>query len=344
MNTKIIHAYETTKWREVLNHFSKVDVCHLPEYHQAYSTRFVDSIAMMWVYEEDKKIFAYPFMKTKVSINTDYSDISSVYGYTGPLTNSTEESFLKKVWGEFDEWAQSEKIIADFTRFSIFVNNKLYAHPDCEVIANRPSAISYLYEDETEFFKSLNSKTRNMIRKAQKLGLVAKELDPLSSKDQFKLLYNKTMERNKATTFFNYEDDYYDLLLKLPKGEVRIFGVFHLEQLVSVAMALAYKENALYHLGANLSEYSNLGSGNLVMYEMSRNLGLKGVRFLTVGGGRTTHKDDSLFLFKKNNASSTDNFHIGKRIINPIRYQEVVELWQQKTGKRRELTNLIFYR
>ena len=103
-------------------------------------------------------------------------------------------------------------------------------------------------------------------------------------------------------------------------------------------------DGALYHLGASLREYSNLGAGNLALYSMSAALQASGVKFITVGGGRTTASDDPLFRFKKSNASHVETFQIGKRIVNQKGYKEVVDLWESLYKKPIETSNLIFYR
>lgn len=350
--TRVLSDKDTVDWRKVILQFDDVDICQTPEYHRIYSTRILKSMSRLWVYDNGNDCFAYPFMMTPVFFNsfdneiieTPYFDISSTYGYSGPLTTSRDKAFVNEAWIHFDQWAKKEKIIADFTRFSVYTNAVNIAHPDMEVVHNRLVAISPLNGGEDQFFAGLPSKTRNMIRKAHKNNLEAVELDLDRHLNDFRDLYDSTMQRNDAPEFFAYDDNYYDLLTKLPEGELRLFGVFHDERLISTAMAIIHQTNALYHLGASLNEYSYTGAGNLVLYKMSVELIKSGVRFLNVGGGRTQSEDDPLLRFKKNNALDVADYYIGKRIIDSQAYAEVKSLWTEHYPEDISVSKLIFWR
>ncbi len=347
MKTALIKAAETKAWRDALGAFARVDVCQVPEYHVAYSGRIEGSEPLMWRYEEGGERFCYPFLLTSVVLGeekTDYSDISSIYGYSGPLSSTNDAAFLQKAWAAFDIWAAEKKVIAEFTRFSLYADNRALAHPGAQVEFNRPSAISHLPQTEEELLAALGKKTRNMIRKAEKAGLEARELEPKAGMAVFRALYEETMDRNEAPDFFLYDDTYYDLLLSLPEGELRLFGVFDGDDMVGTAMALVHGKGALYHLGASLSDYARLGAGNLSMFGMSKGLMSAGVEFVTVGGGRTTAEDDPLFRFKKSNAMDVSEFHIGKRIVDSEGYNDVVKRWQDLYKTEVNSNMLIFYR
>jgi|JI10StandDraft_1071094.scaffolds.fasta_scaffold17403_2 hypothetical protein len=348
----VIPATDVREWRTHLDVFARADVCHMPEYHQTYETRTDGAKAVMWCFEEGSHQFCYPFLLTNVVLGgadgaihqTAYSDISSIYGYSGPLSTTDDKDFLERAWRSFDEWCAGNRVIAEFIRFSVYADNRHLAHADCIVESNREVAVSFLPDSDEDLLQGLGKKTRNMIRKAEQSGLIACELDVREWLPAFRSLYDETMRRNQSPSFFDYNDRYYDLLLSLPQGELQLFGVFQGDRFVSSAMALVHGQGALYHLGASLQEFSSLGAGNLGMYEMSRSLRIQGVKFLNVGGGRTTDADDPLLRFKKSNATGTAPYYIGKRVVNSDGYREVAKIWQDlyKTTARPE--KLIFYR
>ena len=340
----IIDASDTESWRRALEVFSRVDVCQSPQYHVAYSRRIAGSKPLLWRYEKAGESFCYPFLLTPVAQRTDYHDISSIYGYSGPLATTSNADFLQAAWAAFDAWTAERKVIAEFTRFSPYAGSKAFAHPDATVEANRTIAVSRLPRNEEELLQALGAKTRNMLRRAEKSGLQARQLAAKEWIGAFRTLYEETMQRNESPEFFLYDDAYYDTLLSLPEGEFRLFGVFHGEKLVSAAIALTAGQGALYHLGAGLAEYAHNGAGNLCLFEMSKNLMTDGVSFLNVGGGRTTDPDDPLLRFKKSNAMATETFYIGKRIVDAGGYRDVTRLWKAATGKDIDASKLIFYR
>lgn len=346
MPSQLIAADDCRSWRALLAHMGEVDCTYLPEYHLAYSLRIKDSAAWLWHYAEGDAHFLYPFLLTPVAIGdkaTGWYDISSIYGYTGPLATTTDATFLSNAWRSFDEFAGKQKIIAEFIRFSPFNHTERFAHPEAMVEANRSLAASELPSSEEALLEKLGSKTRNMLRKAQRAGLVARELAVPEHLPEFRRLYEETMGRNKAPAFFWYDDAYWKKLLLLESG-LRLFGTFAGNRTVAAAMSLNHGKSGLYHLGASLPDYARQGAGNVSLFEMSRHLLASGVTFINMTGGRTTKADDPLLLFKKSNATGLTTFYIGKRIIDKAAYQRVRELWQNFAHREPDAEKIIFWR
>jgi hypothetical protein len=335
---KTILASNIKEWKKSLEIFEKVDACQLPELHTTYSQLHCGSgsTPQMWVYADEKNQFNYPFIINPVSIKkpngnsieTEYFDIESVYGYSGPLATTTDRSFLDTAWKEFDKWALNNKIICEFIRFSTFCENTIYAHNKIEVIPNRLCSIAKITSNEDEYLLSLKSKTRNMIRRARKEGLEAKEVPISQYISEFRDLYDETMKRNSASSFFDYDDSYYENLLKFPSDEICLHAVFKDKKMVSAAIGLINKNNAFYHLGASLADASKVGAGNLVLFDMAINLGKKGINFFNVGGGRTSAENDPLFKFKKSNGNDVTQYYIGKRVIDTHGYNYIASQWK----------------
>ena len=349
---QVIRADQHQQWRDQLAVFPRIDVCHLPEYHEAYSQRFEGAEALMWVYQDKDEILCYPFLLSPVilqgddgqAFTTGFNDISGIYGYSGPLTSSDDTAFLALAWQAFDRWAQEQRVVSEFIRFSTYVDNKSWAHPETSVEYNRPVAIAWLPGDADTFMAQLNSKTRNMIRKAIKSNLVEHEVDVGEALSDFRTLYQDTMGRNQATDFFMYDDSYYDRLLSLAAGELVLFAVYQQNQMVAAAMGLVHEKMAFYHLGASTLDASRLGAGNLALFAMASALIDRGVECFSVGGGRTTAADDPLFRFKKSNATSIGEFYIGKRVIDQEGYDSIVKTWESMNHSELNSNNLQFYR
>jgi len=347
----IVKCSERDVWRDALNRCAPFDVCHLPEYHCAYETREAEGSALLWVYDCGGDTFCYPFFLSPVNIingeevwESGFRDISSVYGYSGPLSSTTDSDFLSRAWSEFDEWSKSQKVIAEFVRFSCFVDNDHLAHPKCDIASNRPIAFSNLPDTSKEYFANLRGKTRNMVHRAERSGLIGRIESLSAGLDAFRELYQRTMQRNQSTTFFDYGDLYYDHLLNLDEEEVFISCIYNEEKLVSGAIALAHGEGSLYHLGANDADFMRNGCGNLCLFKMTSHLIELGVRYLTMGGGRTTTDDDPLYKFKSRNATDSTVYEIGKRVVDQDAYDLVVARWLEFGNSEPGLGRLIFYR
>jgi hypothetical protein len=344
---RLIAASECAPWNEALALIGDVDATCLPEYHLAYALRVPQSSPLLWHFSQGGHHLVYPFLLTPVVLDgaaTGYHDISSVYGYTGPIATTRDTAFLDAAWQAFDGFAAQQNIVAEFIRFSPFSRNERFAHPQATVQANRSLAISALAATQEALLQSLGSKTRNMLRKAAREGLTARELELPLQLPAFRALYEETMRRNNAPEFFWYDDAYWQHLLKLGKNGLRLFGTFAGEQMVAASMAIARGKSGLYHLGASLTEYARLGAGNLSLYAMSCGLMAGGVTYLNMTGGRTVRPDDPLLLFKRSNANGTAPFHIGKRVVNPAAYNSLAAQWQQLHGVPRDAGKVIFWR
>lgn len=349
---RLLNASEHQPWRKALAGFERVDVCHLPEYHEAYRLRFTDAKALMWIYEADGEKLCYPFLLGRVIlsgldgevITTEFNDICGIYGYSGPLSTTDSQAFLGEAWQSFDLWTTELNVISEFIRFSTYVNNKNWAHPDTLVEYNRPVSLAILPDDSDSFLGQLSSKTRNMIRKAQKSMLEVREVDFKSVLMEFRNLYQETMGRNQASDFFMYDDAYYDLLLNLPEEELVLFAVYQDDKMVAAAMGLVHRDMAFYHLGASTTAASKMGAGNLVLFEMAKGLVERGINYFCIGGGRSTAQDDPLYKFKKSNGTSVGEFYIGKRVIQSDSYESVVKNWEAINHSKINSDNLQFYR
>jgi hypothetical protein len=344
---RLIPATDIVRWKQTLMLVGEVDTTCLPEYHLAYSLRIPLSTALLWHFSQNNQHLVYPFLMSPVTLDgvtTGHHDISSVYGYTGPLATTTDAGFLRDAWNTFDEFAIDQRVIAEFIRFSPFNSNKHLAHSKVLVSANREVAISRLPATVDEFHASLNPKTRNMLRRAARAGLHAQELELPAHLPEFRALYAETMRRNGAPEFFLYDDDYWAHLLTLAPNSMRLFGTFSGGKLVAASIGIAHGQSGLYHLGASKVEHAKLGASNLSLYAMSCGLLASGVTFLNMTGGRTVTANDPLLLFKKSNANGLATFHIGKRVIDTPAYNNLVMTWQQHHGAPPDLEKIIFWR
>lgn len=348
----LIAAADRRAWRAALAAFERVDVCQLPEYHQAYARRFPGAEALLWRYRAGENSLCYPFLLTPVVLrgaggearDTGWRDISGIYGYSGPLASRADADFRAEAWRAFDSWAAGQKVLCEFIRFSAWVGNRDLAHPAVSVEYNRPVAIAELPADRDAWLARLGGKTRNMLRKAARAGLAARMVDARAAMPAFRALYVETMTRNRASEFFAYDDAYYDFLLELPPGELLLAAVYRGPEMVAAALGLAHRGMAFYHLGASTRDGSRDGAGNLALFELAACLIERGIGYFSVGGGRGTAPDDPLYRFKRSNASTEDGFYIGKRVHDAEAYARVVKTWETMNDTRLTGPNLQFYR
>ena len=334
MKSYIIKPSDISAWKNILKRFKDIDCCFLPEYHLAYSTREEKCEALMFVAESGSSLFCYPFLMTQIPVDDSISqeklyDISSVYGYSGPLFSNHGTEFYNAAWNEFDSWARDHNIICEFLRFSFYHRNPHFAHPDTKISMNRINAVSYLNISLEQHEAILGSKTRNMINKASSEGIIVKHVEFRDYIKKFDEIYQELMISNNATKFFSYDDAYYNHLSKLSNDNLKLFGLFKNDEFVGGAIIVIYERYALYHLGVVSHRMEISGCSNLYLYEIWKYLKSVGISIFNLGGGRSEANDDPLLKFKMKNSNAREDFQIGTRIINREKYFSLKEKFVQ---------------
>lgn len=331
------------EWKNICKKINNLDFYYNPEFHNLYKLRYINSEPNAWVFSKKDKLFLYTFNLTQVLSekmnNKNIYDISSTYGFLGPVSNSNDEDFISEAWIEFDKWALKKNIILEFIRFNPLLNNHEIRHKDTSIEFNRFIAVSNFENGTQHFDKNIPSKTKNMIRKAKKNNFKTKKIDFKKYYKDFYSIYRETMSRNNAQKFFQYDLNYFNLLSNF--DETKFYGIFDNNKLIAGGIFFLKSNIASYHLGACKKEYLKFGLSNLYLYDASIDFCKKGVKFLNLGGGRTTDKEDSLLKFKRDNSTELRKFFIGKRILNNGIYDY---LGKKFAKEKKNNNNLIFYR
>ncbi len=142
----------------------KSDIFFAPKYAELYLDKQTDTL---FVFEYQKGNNFFYFCGIKRAINKEYFDVESPYGYGGILC-SFDKKFLKEAIGYLKKRCQEEKIIAIFIRFHPFNTSRVILKDFLDFYAlNRYVAVANLQKKDV--FSIYSSKTKNIIRKAQKL-------------------------------------------------------------------------------------------------------------------------------------------------------------------------------
>lgn len=323
---------DTAEWQALLMRLSKTDIYFLPEYHRAYELHG-DGTACLFVAEKHHHVYIYPFLQRRIEKVGDHSlsvtlyDISSVYGYTGPLATTDEPRFLRQAQHEFYTWCAQNRIITEFIRFHPLLDNHTLADPHCEVQLNRHTIVLPLHPAEEPLWNGYQSVHRNKVRKAWKNGLICRDISDRNGLNIFRQLYNQTMEALQARAYYNFPDIYYNMLLNIPGERVKIYAVFLDERPLAAGMFMHCNDTVHYHLSGSDIEARTYAPTNLMLHQVAVEAGQAGYQWLHLGGGRTAAPDDSLFTFKKQISNQTIPFYLGRRIIDHQLYQELCALW-----------------
>lgn len=99
-------------WDEALTRVPH-DIFHTAFYHRAPALG-VSGTPEAFLYQEDSQIFFWPYYRIEIPAAPGYFDISSAYGYPGPVGRG-DQPFFERAWHAIlDHWSQTG-VVSAFT-------------------------------------------------------------------------------------------------------------------------------------------------------------------------------------------------------------------------------------
>lgn len=315
------------KWNEYLERFPVdfIDIYYREEYVKLYETEQDKALCIICISGE--QIALMPFLRRSVN---QYYDFETAYGYGGPIFNVKDVKWANDSLQAMRMHFSSNGYLCGFIRFHPLINNAEQCKEQIKVLYDR-NTISILTQTSIDDIWSdqINSKNRNMIRKAEKNGLTYRvESDYASIKD-FVYLYNKTMDRLNAEDFYFFDKKYYQKFIK-NIADRGFLGIVTLEnKIVGAALFMNNDRYGHYHLAGSDRNYSSLGINNFLLWNTVREMKKRNVNIFHLGGGTSGDTNDSLYKFKKAFSPNENKFYIGKWIFDDLAYEKICEKWEK---------------
>jgi hypothetical protein len=320
------------KWDKILEDIPH-DIYHLRKYVSLEAQR-IDAIAEAIYLEDRGKIFFLPYLIRSCndlfdrdSDSPELFDIVSPYGYPGPLLNcplSTNGEFLKSAIDLAVESWRNRNICSAFLRMHPVLNEKWHeviSSGICQ-IAGQTVTVDLTLSVE-EIWQATKSEHRNKINRCKKRGFTATIVSLQHRLDDFKLVYQETMDRVSATKTYYFDDPYYKSLAELgPYIHLCI-----VEQESQIAAAGIFTECCgivQYHLGGTKSEFFSEAPSKL-MFDHVRFWGKERNNKLLHLGGGLGGAQDNLYKFKAGFSKSSYPFTTMKIIVDVESYTQLLE-------------------
>jgi hypothetical protein len=330
-----VKAIITEKWNGYLEKFnaSQKDIYYYEEYVRLYES--ADGKALCVVCYDDNNILLMPFIRGAIE---DYYDFETPYGYGGPIANTDSREWINTALEEMKSILEREKYVCGFIRFHPILDNVDICKSHMQTYFDRNTIeINTSISGDDIWNNQISSKCRNMVRKAEKNGLLYKAEYEFQSLTDFKTLYNITMHRLDADAFYYFDDEYYESFVNAFKNKAFLGTVRKDGRLICASLFMYSHEYGHYHLEGSNPDYLKFGANNMLLWETAKEFNRLGVKRFHLGGGTDSSPDDSLFKFKKSFSCNFDNFYIGKWIYNEEKYNELRKNWMEnnpdKVGK-----------
>ena len=201
--------------------------------HPYYKVEFLDifysglSNARAFVmYDESAPVVAMPFYLRNINEDLElndgdvYYDVTSTWGYSGPMYNDTiPKDRLKQFWESVDDWYEKNNVVSEFVRFEPNDNFHEYSG---ELVTIMNIVKGKLLPIDT-IWTQYNRKVRKNINKGKREELYAKIFVGAELTDQviqdFYTIYVHTMDRTNAkASYYNSKEKLTEFMRSYPKN------------------------------------------------------------------------------------------------------------------------------
>lgn len=357
-----LSGVDDINWQDKITHVNS-DIFHTDNYMATFenslsceASNIFGGEAILFVYGDKDNFISYPFFKRELAELPFYKeflkdeapiyDITSPYGYAGPIEYITQKNFKKELWTafltEFHNFCVSNNIITEFIRLNPFLGNHEYLSSVTEGVS-KSGVIVYidLTAGQDAIWKNMKKSNRNSITRAMRSNIDIFKTNSLKDLNEFIKLYNETMTRREAKKMYYFPNEFYYLLQKNLKEKVSLFVAKCRDEIVSGSLFLGKGSYFHYYLSGTSIDNRYNGAANLLLYEAIIWAKNQGYQIFNLGGGYNF--DDSLFKFKSSFSKTTIDFFTYRKVHQEDKYKilcDAVDKYNNRYGAKN--LNLIY--
>ncbi|MDR0413553.1 MAG: GNAT family N-acetyltransferase [Dysgonamonadaceae bacterium] len=288
-----ITAGNPERWDEIVRSMYKYDFYHLHTYHCLDQS----GEALLLYFHNETAAFAFPVIQRNIH-GTAYKDITSVYGYSGPLSQSRNpsEEDVRLFQEELKRYFDANHIVTAFARLHpLLEEQSLLLENWGEVKGLNLTVGIDLTAPEAQQRKQYSRSLRYRVNYLKKQGVTVVKASGKKEIDAFIEIYKENMDRVKAAGIYYFPAGYFYTFLN--NIDSCILLASYGNQWISGSLCTFCNGIMQAHLNATKNDFLHLSPLKLVL-DRARETGMaRGMHCLHLGGGRSGN-DDSLFVFK----------------------------------------------
>ncbi|MBG6234377.1 RimJ/RimL family protein N-acetyltransferase [Pedobacter sp. CAN_A7] len=321
--TYLITIDQEVEWKNLVKKTINYDFYHSWTYHSLDST----GIPLLFVYEEGDDIIGIPLIKREIQ-DSEYYDLSSVYGYSGPISNkalhSLSSDFVCNFKRNFQEFLKDEKIVTVFSRLHPFFGQSDLMKEFGGVVDNGKVVVLDLLITLEQQRKGYRENVLRSVKQLRKKGYYVKETSTEDDINNFALIYKLNMLRVGASATYYFDYAYYKALLDSDEIDARLLFVYDKNDYPICGTIVVITNGIIQaHLIGTREEYLAVSPARLLTDEITIIGRLLGAKFFNLGGG-LGFKEDSLFTWKTGFSHLTLNYSSWRYVANEKVYQSLL--------------------
>ena len=321
---KLYNLSQSEEWDATVRTFAEWDVYYLSGYVKAFHIHG-DGDPFLLYYESPELRAIYVYMRRRTAIEGVFDSVTP-YGYGGVLfEGDTSEENKAAFWKEYLSVMEQDHIVDNFVRYHPVLKNAEPMKSISEVI-DLGKTVAFDLTSPEVIWENIISKNRNMIRKAEKNGIEIRHGKDLALFEDFRRIYNATMEKDNAEEYYFFGEKFYESIHNDLHDNYEMFYAVYEGQIIAMSIMLFGNKQMHYHLSGSALEYRNLAPSNLLLYKAALWGCEHGYKTFHLGGG-VGSGEDNLYKFKAAfNKMSDYQFSIGKQVFDQEKYDELVAI------------------
>ncbi|MDR0769023.1 MAG: hypothetical protein LBE71_03865 [Dysgonamonadaceae bacterium] len=290
---EVITLENHARWNAVVRSMNGFDFYHLAEYHRLDTS----GIPLLLHCSDGTAGFALPFILRPID-GTDCNDITSVYGYSGPLADTacpdgkSLAAFHKDMLRFFDE----NSVVSVFFRLHplLPVQEKMLEGTGNTLDTGVTIAID-LKLPESEQKKQYSHSLKNTLNRLQNKKPEVTKAVTKAEIEAFADIYTETMTRVHASQIYFFDKTYFSRFLEtLPSA---LYVAYYEDKMIGGSLFTDCNGIIQPHLSATRSDCLHLSPLKYV-WDQIRLYGVEKKRnYMHLGGGLGGNRD-TLFAFK----------------------------------------------
>ncbi len=322
MSYSIITIEQKDKWNEYVQSCKIFDFYHTWYYHSLEKK----GEPILFVYEVDNLIIAFPLIRREID-GINYSDLTSVYGYAGPISNMGFENICDFQMQGFKEsflkYLNEDKNVSVFCRLHPIINHDILVKKFGSIRNNGKTVAIDLTIPIEEQRSKYRRQFRSKIKQLRKKGYYLKKASTVEEIQAFVQIYNDNMSRVKAASSYCFDEKYFFNMLASEEFGSSVLLLFS-ESEITCGAIVTYSNNIMqFHLAATNNKFLHEGPMKMLIDEASLVGREKFMQYLHLGGG-VGGKEDSLFEFKAGFSDTILDFNTWRFVHDKKIYDDLV--------------------
>ncbi|NLC17558.1 MAG: aminoacyltransferase, partial [Clostridiales bacterium] len=229
--------------------------------------------AIIFNFENQYGKIKHQFIKRKIPIYINdniYYDIITPYGYGGPIilecVPGKQKDLIEGFYKDFKIFCNNNFIVSEFIRFHPIFNNAQLFNDIYDVCFDRKTLGTNLKNFDDPIKAEFSKSCRKNIRQALNKGVGYRIIKAPEDVSTFKDIYYSTMDRNKAKSFYYFNDDYFNKALHYFKNNIVLVEALFGGKTIAAGFYFIYDKIIHMHLSGSLNEYLYLSPAYILRY------------------------------------------------------------------------------